>query len=326
LVLSLDHGRPMDTNAEVRVGPTPTPPQRRQKVGRGARPSPLPYLYLLPAALGLGLFVYWPLVDTVGLSLYEWNLVSPVKQFVGLANYRALLSDQGFWISVVNTLLAIVAMCVTTIAAPLAVAVAALRVRGAMRFVYRGIIFSPTVISMAIAALIWLWMYNPMQGLIAKALRLLGGQGFAWLTHPQLAIWAIIIVTAWKTFGYNFVIFVAGLLAIPQELVEAARIDGANEWHTFRHVTWPLLAPTTLFVVLTTLMLSPQYLFIPTQILTQGGPNRASNNLGYIIWEQGFEVFRVGHASAIAVVIFVAFLVFSVMHFRLLERGVHYGA
>jgi len=284
------------------------------------------YLYLLPAAAALAAFVYWPLVQTVELSFYEWNMVNPTKLFVGLGNYRLVLTDEAFWISVVNTVLAIVALFVGTIVAPLAVAVAALRVHGAVRLVYRAVIFSPTVVSMAIAALIWLWIFNPIQGLIAHLVRFAGGAGFAWLTDSQLAIWAIILVTAWKTFGYNFVIFVAGLLAIPRELIEAARIDGAGEWHTFRHVTWPLLTPTTLFVVLTTLMLAPQYLFIPTQILTQGGPNQASNNLGYIIWEQGFEVFRTGQASAIAVVVFVTFLAFSVMHFRLLERGVHYEA
>jgi sn-glycerol 3-phosphate transport system permease protein len=308
--------------------------KRRQAWGeaavRGARErgrGPLsPYFYLLPAALALALFVYWPLLETVGLSFYDWNLVSPTKRFVGLANYRELVTSGNFWVSVLNTVLAILAMCIATIGAPLAVAVAALRVRGVLRLLYRAVIFSPTVVSMAIASLIWLWIFNPVQGLIAHLVRLVGGQPFAWLTDPQLAIWAVILVTAWKTFGYNFVIFVAGLLAVPKELVEAARIDGAGEWHTFRHVIWPLLTPTTLFVVLTTLMLAPQYLFIPTQILTQGGPNQASNNLGYIIWEQGFEVFRVGNASAIAVAVFVGFLAFSVMHFRLLEGGVHYGA
>jgi len=315
--------RPPKDMAGLFAGIVRSVPSRR---GAGGRKWTFasPYFYLVPAALALAVFVYWPLVQTVELSFYEWNLVSPSRRFVGMGNYRELLTSQVFWISVANTLLAMLAMCLATIAAPLAVAVAALRVQGAVRLIYRAVIFSPTVVSMAIASFIWLWIYNPMQGLIAQLVRAVGGQGFAWLTDPQLAIWAIILVTAWKTFGYNFVIFVAGLLSIPRELVEAARIDGAGEWHTFRHVTWPLLTPTTLFVVLTTLMLAPQYLFIPTQILTQGGPNQASNNLGYIIWEQGFEVFRVGIASAIAVAIFVGFLAFSVMHFRLLERGVHY--
>ncbi|MBI2455913.1 MAG: sugar ABC transporter permease [candidate division NC10 bacterium] len=307
------------------AGPTRPVLRSRDAGGRGWAVL-APYVYLVPAAVVLAAFVYWPLIETVNLSFYEWNLVSPSKRFVGFANYRELLTSQAFWTSVVNTILAILAMSLATIAAPLAVAVAALRVQGVVRLIYRAVIFSPTVVSMAIASLIWLWIYNPIQGLIAHLVRLVGGQGFAWLTDPQLAIWAIILVTAWKTFGYNFVIFVAGLLSIPRELMDAARIDGAGEWHTFRHVTWPLLTPTTLFVVLTTLMLAPQYLVIPTQILTQGGPNQASNNLGYIIWEQGFEVFRVGNASAIAVAIFVGFLAFSVMHFRLLERGVHYEA
>lgn len=284
----------------------------------------VPYLYLLPATLALGVFVYWPLARTIELSVFDWNLVSPIRRYVGLGNFASLVSSAVFWISVLNTAKAAAALIVTTVAAPLALAVAVLQVRGALRFAYRAVIFSPAVVSMAVASVVWLWIYNPLNGILAQTVRAAGGQGIAWLTNPRLAIWAIIVVTSWKTFGYNFVLFLAGLLAIPRDLVEAARIDGATGWAAFRRVVWPLLSPTTLFVFLTTCVLAPQALFIPTQILTEGGPNEHSNNLGFVVWQQGFELFRVGLASSIAVVIFLALLGLALLQLRLFERGVHY--
>jgi len=134
-----------------------------------------------------------------------------------------------------------------------------------------------------------------------------------------------VIVTVWKTFGFNLVIYFAGLLSIPAEVYEAARVDGAAERQIFWRISVPLLGPTTLFVLLTTAILVPQNLFIPTQILTQGGPNDASNNLGYVVYQLGFEYFRVGYASAAATLIFLIFLVLAAVQLVLGERRIHYG-
>jgi len=214
---------------------------------------------------------------------------------------------------------------VLTVVVPLLLAVAVLRVSDRWRDIYRVLLFSPTVISMAIACAVWLWMFHPLYGVINSLLRLVGIHGPAWLSSGDWAIWAIIIVTVWKTFGFNFVLYVAGLLAIPAEMYEAARVDGASERQLFRHITIPLLAPTTLFVLLTTFILSPQNLFVPTQILTQGGPNEASNNLGYLVYQLGFEYFRVGYASAAATLIFLLFLGLTALQFYFAESRIHYG-
>jgi sn-glycerol 3-phosphate transport system permease protein len=198
-------------------------------------------------------------------------------------------------------------------------------VTGWWRNVYRAVLFSPTVISMAIACAVWLWMFHPLHGVLNTLLRYAGIEGPRWLSSGNSAIWAIILVTVWKTFGFNFVIYIAGLLAIPADVYEAARVDGASERQVFRHITLPLLAPTTLFVFLTTFILSPQNLFVPTQILTQGGPNEASNNLGYLVYQLGFEYFRVGYASAAATLIFLVLLTLSAAQFYFAERRIHYG-
>jgi sn-glycerol 3-phosphate transport system permease protein len=293
--------------------------------GRRWRAAAVGYLYLLPAAALTVVFVYWPLAASATLSFYDWNLVSPTWAAVGFANYRELVHNRAFWLALVNTAKAAAALTALTVLVPLLLAVAVLRVTGWWRNVYRVVLFSPTVISMAIACAVWLWMFHPLHGVLNTLLRYAGVQGPRWLSSGSSAIWAIIIVTVWKTFGFNFVIYIAGLLAIPAEMYEAGRVDGASERQLFRHITLPLLAPTTLFVFLTTFILSPQNLFVPTQILTQGGPNEASNNLGYLVYQLGFEYFRVGYASAAATVIFLLFLGLTAVQFYFAERRVHYG-
>ncbi|MBI4198993.1 MAG: sugar ABC transporter permease [Chloroflexi bacterium] len=283
------------------------------------------YLYLLPAAILTGIFVYWPLVASGILSFYEWNLVSPAWVSVGWQNYLELFWSRAFWLAVINTGKAAGALTLFTVLIPLVLAVLVLRASPRLQTICRVVLFSPAVISMAIACAIWLWMYHPLYGVLNSTLRLVGIEGPRWLSSGDWAIWGIINVTVWKTLGFNFVVFLAGLLAIPREMQEAARVDGASEWRVFRHVTWPILAPTTLFVFLTTFILAPQNLFVPTQILTHGGPNEASNNLGYLVYQLGFEYFRAGYASAAAMVIFLIFLGLTFLQFTLAERRVHYG-
>jgi sn-glycerol 3-phosphate transport system permease protein len=294
-------------------------PRRRWRAGV------VGYLYLVPAAALTAAFVYWPLVASAALSFYDWNLVSPDRLPVGWQNYRDLVHSRAFRLSLVNTGEAAVALTALTVLAPLLLAVLVLKVAPGWRTVYRVILFSPTVISMAVACAVWLWMFHPLYGVLNTALRWVGIAGPAWLSSSDWAIWSIVLVTVWKTFGFNFVVYTAGLLAIPTELYQAARVDGASEVGLFRHITLPLLAPTTLFVLLTTFILGPQNLFIPTQILTQGGPNEASNNLGYLVYQLGFEYFRVGYASAAATLIFLLFVVLAAVQFLLVERRIHYG-
>jgi len=300
--------------------------RRRARAGVGRRHAGgTGYLYLAPAALLTLVFVYWPLAATTILSFYDWNLVSPTWTAVGWQNYRELLGSRAFWLSLVNTGEATVGLIVLTVMAPLLLAVVVLRVTPRWQAIYRVVLFSPTVVSMAIACAVWLWIYHPLQGVLNTVLRLVGLTGPAWLASGDWALWSIVIVTVWKTFGFNLVIYFAGLLSIPAEVYEAARVDGAAERQIFWRISVPLLGPTTLFVLLTTAILVPQNLFIPTQILTQGGPNDASNNLGYVVYQLGFEYFRVGYASAAATLIFLIFLVLAAVQLVLGERRIHYG-
>jgi sn-glycerol 3-phosphate transport system permease protein len=292
---------------------------------RPPRAARVGYLYLAPAALLTLVFVYGPLAATGLLSFYDWNLVSPTWTPVGWQNYRELVGSRAFWLSLVNTAEATAALTALTVVAPLLLAVAVLRVTPRWQNVYRAVLFSPTVVSMAIACAVWLWIFHPLHGVLNVLLGAAGVRGPAWLASGDWALWSIVLVTVWRTFGFNFVIYVAGLLSIPAETYEAARVDGASERQIFWRITVPLLAPTTLFVLLTTAILGPQNLFIPTQVLTQGGPNDASSNLGYLVYQLGFEYFRVGYASAAATLVFLVFLALTAVQFFLGERRIHYG-
>lgn len=284
-----------------------------------------PYLYILPGFLPLVAFVYFPLGRTFQLSLYDWNMVSPQWRFAGTANYQALLTGEEFWMACWNTVLYVVGMLIFSIVVPLTLAVLLTRIAGGLQTLYKAILFSPAVISFAVAAITWLWIFNPIDGLLNRLLLELGTAGPSWLNNPRWVIPAILIICSWKLIGYNFVIFAAGLAGIPNEYYDAAKVDGASAFQQFWRISWPLLTPTTFFVLVTTVIYADQQTLIPIQILTQGGPNKASTNLVYLIFQYGFQFFETGMASALATVVFLLFIAVTLIQQKLLERFVHYG-
>lgn len=283
-----------------------------------------PYWYILPAFLPLLVFTYLPLVRTVQLSLYDWNMVSPRWHFSGVRNYATLLAGEDFWLACWNTVLYVVGMLLFSIVLPLALAVLLARVAGPLQTVYKVILFSPAVVSFAVAAITWLWIFNPIDGVLNRLLFMLGTAGPAWLNNPRWVIPAILIISAWKLLGYNLIIFAAGLAGIPGEYYDAAKVDGASGVQQFWRISWPLLTPTTFFVFVTTVIYAGQQTLIPIQILTQGGPNKASTNLVYLIFQYGFQFFDTGLASALATLVFLLFTGVTIIQQRLLERFVHY--
>ncbi len=288
--------------------------------GRG----PAAYLYAIPALVFLILFTYWPMLRTLQLSFYRWNMVAPVKVYVGLENFRALAVSPDFWIAAANTVKYLLAVLPLAVGGPLLVAVLLANVSARLQGALKVILFSPSIVSFAVGCMVWLWILNPIDGIANRLLAALGLTGRSWLSDPDWALWTIVLLMAWKSFGYNLVIFLAGLAAIPQEYHDAAAVDGATPWQGFRHITWHLLSPTTLFVLLSTLVATAQHTFTPIQILTEGGPSRSTTNLVYVIYEYGFQFFQTGLASAAAIVMFGVFLGATWAQFRLLERFVHY--
>lgn len=309
------------------MGQERAPPRPVRRAGGGWEATgrgPAGYLYILPSLCLLLAFTYWPMVRTLELSLYRWNMVAPVKQFVGLKNYQDLLTSADLWLAAWNTVKYLAGVVPLAVVVPLFVAMLLVNLTRRAQAILKAMLFSPTVVSFAIGCMVWLWILNPIHGVANRALAALGIAGPSWLSDPRWAIWAIALLTAWKSFGYNLVIFAAGLAAIPPEYQDAAAVDGASPWQVFRHVTWPLLTPTTLFVFLSTLVATAQHTFTPVQILTNGGPDGATTNLIFLIYEYAFQFFQTGTAAAAAVLVFVAFVALTWMQFRLLEGFVHY--
>ena len=255
-----------------------------------------------------------PFLGSVYISLHEWAPLATSHPFVGLENYVRLLSDSVFHTALINT--ATYSLALILIDVPIALGLAILldmNLRGTR--IYSASIFLPVVTSWVVVSLIWTWLYNPDYGMINAFLNVFGIAGLDWLNSRDTSLAAIIIMSIWKHVGFNMVIFLAGLKGIPDSYYEAATVDGAGRWERFRYVTLPLLKPTSFFVIVVTLIFSFR-LFTQVFVMTGGGPVNSSISIVYYFWQQGFQEFNMGYASAIAVVLFVIVFAFSIIQQR----------
>jgi ABC-type sugar transport system permease subunit len=278
-----------------------------------------------PAAVATVACVYLPMVATAGLSFFDWSVLAEQVTFVGLANYRFSVGNIDFITATLNTALYVAVLVPAQIVAPLALALLVLRVKpGPLSNLYRGVFFLPTVLSFPIAAVVWLWLFNPIVGAFNTLLGLAGAAPQRWLNDPGLAIWCVMAVTFWKCLGLNLVLFLAALVGVPQELVEAAELEGATAWQKLRYVTLPLISPTLFFSAVTTLLIVLDEIVGAVDVLTEGGPFNTSSNLLYYLYRRAFRSFQFGDASAVAVVIMAIVALATWLQFRVFERHVHY--
>ena len=280
------------------------------------------YLCVAPALLVIAAFSVFPVVFSLSMSLYRWNLASPTATFVGLRNFETLWASDIFWQVVRNTLffsvgtVALIVVCSLSLAMVLDVPL-----RGIAFF--RALCFVPHLTPMVAIAILWLFLYDPERGLMNALLGLLGIPGPPWLQSTAWAMPGLIIVKAWKAVGYYTILFLAGLQNIPQELHEAARIDGAGPWQRTRHITLPLLSPMTLFVIVVAVIGSFQD-FDLIVMMTHGGPVDSTNVLVYYLYEQAFRNYQIGLGSAIAVLLLAVLVAFTAIQLVLARRWVHY--
>lgn len=275
------------------------------------------FLFVLPALLHLMLFKFWPMLDAFRLSFYRYDLMSP-PVFTGLANYVKLWEDplfhQSFWVSVKYMI---------GVAVPewfLALALALLLNREMPgRALVRLAYFFPIAMSQIVVAMVWKFMYNPL-GLVNSLLADIGIDRINWLATEETALPALIAIGVWRGIPLFGVIYLAGLQSIPSEYYEAAKMDGANAWQRFLHVTLPLLKPTILFVVVMT-FISAVKVFTNPLVMTGGGPNGTTRVLPYFIYETGFAYFRMGEAAAASTVLFVFLFALTLIQLRLLKAG-----
>jgi multiple sugar transport system permease protein len=276
-------------------------------------------LMLMPSLLGVGIFTLIPVLTSFGLSFAQWNLLSPPR-WIGLSNYSALLAEPLFWKVLGNTF--VYAFCVVLFEVPLALALAiALNHPGWMVKILRTVFFLPVVTSVIAIALVWNWIYDPQYGLLNAALHLLGIKPVAWLFSTQWALPALILMGIWKNVGYSMVIFLAGLQNIPDELYEAAALDGAGRWQQFLNVTLPMISPT-LFFVMTMSTITAFQVFDSVYMMTQGGPENSTQVAVYWLYQNAFEFFQVGRASAMAYVLFAIILTLTLIQWSVRKKWV----
>ncbi len=273
-------------------------------------------LFILPSLLGTIVFIIIPIVCSFGLSFAKWDLLNPI-QFVGLENYKVVLTEPVFVKIIINTFVYAISTSVFGVIIPLILAcIINNKIKGTDFF--KTAYFLPFVTPMIVIGIIWEWIFDPNIGCLNHLLHL----HINWLYDTNFAMPALIIVSVWKLIGYNMILFLTGLSTINQELLEASKIDGANAYNTFKHVTIPLLSPTIFFVTIITAITSFQ-VFDLIYVMTQGGPLDSTNVLVYAIYKNAFEYFNVGKASALAYVLFAIIFVLTLVQWKLKNKLVY---
>ncbi|MEM2001260.1 MAG: sugar ABC transporter permease [Candidatus Methanomethylicaceae archaeon] len=282
------------------------------------------YLFILPTFIGFIVFVIGPMFASMFISLYRWDILSS-PQFLGLGNYFRLLRDMRLLICYSNTFRFVIFAVSLNIVSALFIAVAInARMNNILRGFYRSALFLPVMISAAAVSVVWFFLLDTDFGVVNYYLMRLGLKKVPWLTSSQYSLWSVILVDVWKTLGFNVVLFSAGLQNIPRHLYEAALIDGANRWHSFRYITLPMLSPTLFFAIVWALIGAFQVFDYPF-IMTQGGPGDSSRTIVLYLYEHGFRFFSMGYASTIALSLFGIILLLTILQLRFSGRWVFYG-
>lgn len=317
----------MSTATPVRTAkarPTTKPSPSGTKRTRSKRLKNIGWvlLFLSPSAIPLLIFTFVPMISSLWISLHKWNLISDM-QWVGLGNYTKLLSDPStrdvFW----HTLYYILGYLPLVYVGGLALAMA-LNQKMKGRSFFRSAYFLPVVTSWVVVALVWQWLLNPANGLINQILGFFHLPQPGWWTDPAWSMPSVILASSWKDLGFVMVILLAGLQSIPQEIYEAARVDGANSWQRFRSITLPLLSPSTFFVIVISLINGFQ-VFDQVYVMTGGGPAGSSQVVVGQIYDLTFRYGRAGEASALSWILFAVILLITAIQMRGQKKWVNYA-
>ena len=292
-------------------------------IGKGRKRKVTITAFLAPTVAGFLLFSLIPIARSFCLSFTSWDILQPAE-WVGLENYKALLGSEEFWRVMKNTGEYIVLYIPLMLISSLALA-ALLNRKFAGVDVYKVLFFLPVLTSWVAGSLIWRWILNHKYGLVNILLGHIGIAGPAWLDDKYWAMPGVVLASAWKDAGFFALIFLGALKGINQEYYEAAEIDGASAWRKFRHITLPLISPTTFFVTVTSIINSFQ-VFAQVQIMTYGGPAGATQVIMERIYKYAFQFFKMGYASALSWVLFVIVLVITLIQWRLQKRWVFYDS
>lgn len=278
-------------------------------------------IFLLPNFLGFLTFIFLPVIISFALSFTSWDLLGSIE-WIGLNNYSELISDQIFHKVFWNTIYYTVGTVPLGIIISLFLAIALNQKIKGIKF-FRAVYFLPVISSMVAVAVVWQWVYNPEFGILNYILSFIGINGPNWLSSTIWSMPAVIITSIWKGLGFNMLLFLAGLQGIPETYYEAAKIDGANWWRKFRNITLPLLSSTMFFVIIMSIINSFQ-VFDQIYIMTEGGPARSTSVIVHYLYQNAFEYFRMGYASAIGYVLFFLVFIITMIQLRKSKNWVVY--
>lgn len=298
------------------------PPEEKRGRWRGQGPTAL--LFLSPTLVLVTVFIVFPILFSFYLSFHEWNMFSDERDFIGAQNYVRMFSDPEFWAVFKHTVIYTIGTVPVNMALALVVAFF-LNKKLMGRKLLRAAFFTPVIISSVAAAVIWRWVFDPNLGLLNYALNGIGLPSVNWINDPTAAMASLITVGVWKTFGVNMVLFAAGLSGIPEHYYEAAEIDGAGGWAKFWKITVPLLSPTTLFILVLSIIGSFQ-VFDLVYVLTYGGPLGTTKVLVFYLYEHAFKFFNMGYASAVAYLLFAVLFVLTLAQIRFFREQVYDAA
>lgn len=274
--------------------------------------------FAAPFLLAYGLFILWPILNGLRLSFYNWSLLGTAR-FIGLQNYQAALQDSTFWADVWHTIQFTLLSTIPLVLLGFVMALLANRKLPA-QWLFRLAFFAPYVLPVSIVYLIWSWLYSSDYGLFNSWFRSLGLPAVNWLSDPGVAMISIVIATVWWTVGFNFVLYLAGLQEIPQDVYEAAAIDGASAWARLRYITIPLLQRTTTLIIILQILASLK-VFDQIYLFTTGGPEGVTRSALEYIYENGFQSYRLGYAAAMSYLFFILILIISAVQFGVFSRG-----
>ncbi|CDT09232.1 carbohydrate ABC transporter permease [Vibrio coralliirubri] len=302
----------------------PLPSKKANKLTLGQRREQRSaWLLTLPAVLLMMLFLIGPIIAIIALSFTDWQLGMTSFAWVGIDNYVQLINDDTFWKALKNTLLYVGIVLPFSVIGGLAIAIL-IEARPSGKSLYRTAFFLPVMGTLIAMSIVWEYILQPDFGLLNMLLNQLGINGNNWLNDKDTVIYVLAGIGIWHQLGYNMVLFMSGLMAIPKHLYEAAEMDGVpNGWSRFKLITWPMLGPVTLFVMVISAIKAFQ-VFDTVEVLTQGGPSKNSEVLLHLMYVEGFQFFRTSYAAAITVIFLFIVLMITVVKMRFMEKKVHY--
>lgn len=300
----------------MKAGRAPSPRTRRGDALTAA-------LFLGPSLLVFIVFKYYPLIYNFYLSLTSWNFYSPIKKFVGLANYRAIFASAQFWQVLWQTLFYTFWSSALSLAAGFAIAAALFRKRGVVGTALRTLFFIPNITTASAVALLWIWVFDPEAGLAGQIFAILGRESPRWLLTPEYAMWIVISLSVWRSMGYVMLIYHSGMSGIPGEIYDAASIDGANARQQLFRITLPLLKPTTFFLAVTS-FISAMQVFDIVSVMTGGGPYGTTMVMNLYIYQTAFVKAKAGYASALSAILFILVLVVTVFQRKFSAKWADY--